>query len=52
MDKKYLEYLGEDPKKHDIHNMLVHSDNDYNKSGAWLIHKDIKTAIINNLMKN
>lgn len=50
--KKYLKYLGEDPDKHDVCNMLVHSDNDYNKSGARLIHKDIKTAIINNLMKN
>ena len=50
--KKYLKYLGEDPDKHDVCNMLVHSDNDYNKSGVRLIHKDIKTAIINNLMKN
>ena len=50
--QKYLEVLGEDPSKHDICNILIHSEDDYNKFGVRLIQKDVKTAILNNLMKN
>ena len=50
--KKYLEQLGEDPNKHNVNNMLVHSEDDYNKLGVSLVQKDVKLAILNNLIKN